>query len=99
MPITTRLSEDGTRLTINIEGRFDYGIQNEFRASYESADAAEYVIDMMKTDYIDSSSLAMLLMMREHTGGSKSTITLENCSQDIKTILSVANFQDLFNIS
>ena len=99
MSITTKTSPDGTTLTISIEGKFDFGLQNDFRASYESVTADAYVIDMVNTDYMDSSALGMLLMMREHAGGNKSSITLENCSQDIKTILSVANFHNLFHIA
>ena len=98
MPITTQLSPDGSRLTINIIGKFDFSLQNEFRSTYENLNADVYIIDMIKTEYMDSSALGMLLLMREHVGANKSKITLENCSQDIKTILSVANFQSLFSI-
>ena len=99
MPITTQLSLDGSRLTINIIGKFDFSLQNDFRSTYENLNADVYIIDMIKTEYMDSSALGMLLLMREHVGANKSKITLENCSQDIKTILSVANFQSLFSIS
>ena len=99
MPITTQLSLDGSRLTINIIDKFDFSLQNEFRSAYENVNIDVYIIDMIKTEYMDSSALGMLLLMREHVGANKSNITLENCSQDIKTILSVANFQSLFSIS
>ena len=99
MPITTQVSPDGSELTITIVGNFDFGVQNDFRTSYENANAKTYVLDLMKTDYMDSSALGMLLMMREHAGGNKSNIMLKNCSQDIRTILSVANFQNLFSIT
>lgn len=99
MPITTKVSPDGKKLTISIEGKFDFGVQHDFRASYENSKADNYVIDMLNTNYIDSSALGMLLLMREHAGGNKSSIRLDNCSKDIKTILSVANFQNLFHIS
>lgn len=98
MAISTQLSQDGSELTIIIDGRFDFGMQNQFRGSYEKTQVENYIVDMRKTDYMDSSALGMLLMMREHAGGSKSRILLKNCSQDIRTILSVANFQNLFKI-
>lgn len=98
MAINTKLSQDGKTLTIRIDGRFDFGLQNEFRGSYESTTADEYVVDMHNTEYMDSSALGMLLMMREHAGGSVAKITLKDCSKDIRTILSVANFQNLFHI-
>ena len=98
MAISTTLSQDGKELTITIDGRFDFGMQNEFRNCYQNSNAAEYVIDLNNTEYMDSSALGMLLMMREYAGGIKSKICLKNCSHDIKTILSVANFHNLFKI-
>lgn len=99
MRVATRNSNDGTEITISIDGRFDFGLQKDFRASYEKVQAKRYIVNLMNTQYMDSSALGMLLMMREHVGGSRADITLQNCSKDIKTILSVANFQSLFKIA
>lgn len=99
MPITTELSSDGDTLTISIKGKFDFTSQNDFRSSYQDAKANYYVINLIDTEYMDSSALGMLLLMREHAGGMKSDIKLENCSSDIKAILSVANFHNLFKIT
>jgi len=99
MSISANKSADGAELTIAISGHFDFGVQHDFRHCYEDSAASLYVVDMMETEYMDSSALGMLLMLREHAGGNNSNITLRNCSQDIKTILSVANFQSLFNIA
>jgi len=99
MPISIKNLDDGNELVITIDGRFDFGLQNQFRESYEGSKAKSIVIDLAGADYIDSSALGMLLMMREHTGGDANSIVLKNCSQDIKTILSIANFQSLFKIS
>ena len=99
MAITSNASSDGTEFTIKIDGRFDFGVQKDFRSCYEGVTAKKYIIDMGSTDYMDSSALGMLLMMREHAGGADANITLKNCTSDIKAILSVANFQSLFTIS
>jgi len=48
---------------------------------------------------MDSSALGMLLMMREYLGGNDASISITNCSSDIKNILTVANFQGLFNMA
>ena len=71
MAVKTKSSEKGNELVISIDGRFDFGLQKDFRQSYEATKAAAYVIDMRATEYMDSSALGMLLMMREYTGGSK----------------------------
>ena len=99
MSVATKNSEDGAEVTISIDGRFDFGLQKDFRSSYENLQAKRYIVNLMNTEYMDSSALGMLLMMREHVGGSNADITLKHCSNDIKTILNVANFQSLFKIA
>lgn len=99
MSVVTKNSVDGSEVTISIDGRFDFGLQKDFRASYENLQAKRFIVNLMNTEYMDSSALGMLLMMREHVGGSHADITLKNCSNDIKTILNVANFQSLFKIA
>ena len=96
--VVSKDSNDG-ELTIAINGRFDFGLQQDFRASYENIKAKKIIIDLLMAEYMDSSALGMLLMMREHVGGAQADITLSHCSDDIKTILHVANFKILFKIA
>ena len=98
MSVMSKNSQDG-ELTISIDGRFDFGLQKDFRASYENIKAKKIIINLLRTEYMDSSALGMLLMMREHVGGANADITLSHCSEDIKTILNVANFKSLFKIA
>jgi len=98
MSVMSKISGDG-ELTIAISGRFDFGLQKYFRASYENIKAKKITVDLLQTEYMDSSALGMLLMMREHVGGAISDITLTHCSEDIKMILHVANFKILFKIA
>ncbi|WP_455220353.1 STAS domain-containing protein [Kaarinaea lacus] len=98
MPIETSITNNGKVLTISVVGRFSFEVQDAFRASYESANMEKYIIDLEHTEYMDSSALGMLLMMREIVGGDDADITLLNCGQDIRVILKVANFEELFTI-
>lgn len=101
MPVTSEISNDGATITIKVSGRFDFAVQNEFRDCYYNVGEnkeANFVIDMGNTNYMDSSALGMLLMMREYLGGASANISITNCSLDIKNILTVANFQSLFNM-
>ena len=101
MPLVSEMSADSKTKTIKISGRFDFSLQNEFRNCYHGSSPAEdvkFVIDMSKANYIDSSALGMLLMMREHLGGVSDKIAITNCSSEIKNILHVANFQTLFKM-
>ena len=58
-----------------------------------------YVINLGQTDYLDSSALGMLLLLREYAGGDKADIRILNCKPEVRTIFNVANFQQLFALS
>jgi len=101
MTITTQLSNDKSTITISISGRFDFNIYKDFRDAYESAiDSAcsKFIINLSQTEYMDSSALGMLLVLRERTGADKSSITLTHCNKEIKNILTISNFEKLFTI-
>jgi anti-anti-sigma factor len=100
MSVGSHLSADGKVLTIAINGRFDFSAHQAFRDSYEklSPTPAEIVVDMVDTTYLDSSALGMLLLLRDHAGGDNSNIKLQNCNEDIRKILTISNFEQLFTI-
>ena len=100
MPIQTHRSEDGQTLTIKIEGRFDFSTHQSFRNAYEHEDrqVKRFVVDLSETTYLDSSALGMLLLLRDYAGGDGASILLENCNNDVRRILSISNFEQLFNI-
>ncbi|SEE27946.1 STAS domain-containing protein [Pseudomonas migulae] len=101
MSVVTEVSSDGKKLTISIEGRFDFGRHHEFRESYERLDykPESIVVDLKKATYLDSSALGMLLLLRDHAGGDSSDIRVVNSSSDVKKILAISNFDKLFDIS
>ncbi len=101
MAITSKTSADGSELTIEIQGRFDFSAHQDFRGAYESMSTPpnRYKVDMSDTTYLDSSALGMLLLLRDHAGGDNSSIEIVNCSPDVKKILSISNFEQLFNIN
>ncbi len=100
MPITS--SSNGNTVDIVISGRFDFSVHKEFRDSYsdtQSGSATEFIIDMSQTEYVDSSALGMLLLLREHAGSDQANVTIKDCQSDVKDILIVSNFDKLFTIS
>lgn len=99
MPVTSELSPDGQQLTILISGRFDFASHQDFREAYECMGSEQrYVVDLRGTNYLDSSALGMLLLLRDHAGGDHSRIRLVNCSQDVIKILTISNFTKLFEV-
>lgn len=102
MSVTSELSQDGQQLTIFITGRFDFASHQAFRSAYEAptltpSDKLSYVVDLKGTNYLDSSALGMLLLLRDHAG-EHSKIRLVNCSADVIKILTISNFSKLFPI-
>ena len=63
-----------------------------------SGESVEYEINLSGTDYLDSSALGMLLLLRQHAGGDTSKINITKASEDVRKVLDVANFGKLFNI-
>jgi anti-anti-sigma factor len=100
MAIDTTLDATTQTLTINVSGRFDFGINQEFRKATDQAASSvkTIVIDMMKVDYLDSSALGMLLVLREKVGESKSAVKIRNVKAEVMKILKIANFDKLFTV-
>lgn len=99
MSVNSMMSSDGRSMTIRVTGRFDFSKHSEFRSAYEGERPGQYVVDMHRVEYMDSSALGMLLMLREHAGGDSADIRIENCAQDVKAILKIASFEKLFHIA
>lgn len=101
MAVTSVSTADGKSLTISIEGRFDFSAHQAFRDSYEKISPVpmDISVDMRATSYLDSSALGMLLLLRDHAGGDNSSITLNGCKEDIRKILTISNFEQLFKIT
>ena len=100
MAITPSVSNDGKTLTIEVDGRFDASSLDEFRSCYESSQGslAGYEVNLRKAEYLDSSALGMLLVLRDFAGGDKATITISNCSPEVKKIFAISSFEKLFSI-
>lgn len=100
MAISGDVTDGGNSVLINISGRFDFNAHHDFRNVYRNEKSnAAYTIDMSGTEYIDSSALGMLLLLREHAGNESANISINGCNDDIKKIFAISNFEKLFTIS
>ena len=99
MSISVASTTNDNIIRIRVIDRFDYSVHKEFREAYKDSDpSAEFIIDMSKTSYMDSYALGMLLLLREHLGNNNSKISIADCTAEIRTILEISKFQNLFNI-
>ena len=98
--IKSSVSSNGEELLIQVEGRFDFNSSNLFKKAYKECDAQpkRYVIDLEKSDYLDSSALGMLLALRTHAKDEGSNIKIIKCSDDIKKIFYTTKLNQLFTI-
>lgn len=100
MAVKIQISEEEKVLTISITGRFDITTYKDFSQAYKDKldSISKWIIDMTDVEYMDSSALGMLLMLRERSGGDSAAIDIVNCSAGIKKIFDTANFNKLFHI-
>lgn len=94
--------ESGTA-EVRLSGRFDFNAHRDFRNAYEplmaESDIRAVTIDMGGVDYLDSSALGMLLMLRDKAGAANKALTLTNVRGPVKQVLEIANFGKLFRIA
>jgi anti-anti-sigma factor len=100
MQITEAVDGPVTRLIL--DGRFDFHSHRDFRLAYEALLARpgveEIVVDFGRVEYLDSSALGMLLLLREQAGNSGRRVVLANLAGTVKQVLEIANFGKLFTI-
>lgn len=93
----------GDRATLKLSGRFDFHSHRDFRAAYEqlleTGAVRDIVIDFADVDYLDSSALGMLLLLREKADGAGKNIELASLRGTVKQVLDIANFGKLFTIT
>jgi len=102
MSVSQEMSSDGKKIHINISGRFDYKVSQEFRDTYRQVPGQEgvaYYVNLSAASYMDSSALGMLLLLREHAKCRGGSVYIECPSEQVDSILKVANFEQLFTIN
>ncbi len=95
------INQQGSVMTISINGRFDFNILQDFRDSYSELSGADtqVVVDLAQTEYIDSSALGMLLNMKNHLGSEDRAIEVKNCQPNLMKIFTIAHFDKKFKFA
>lgn len=97
------VSKEAGKAVIKLSGRFDFNTHREFRAAYEplisDAETRSVIVDFAAVDYLDSSALGMLLMLRDKLGGASKEVGLSGVKGNVKQVLDIANFGKLFPIT
>ena len=94
--------QDGDKVTLTLNGRFDFSVHREFRTSYEDAlklaGLKKITLDMAGVDYLDSSALGMLLLLNERARATNTEVNISRCSSGVLKILEIANFSKIIKI-
>jgi anti-anti-sigma factor len=90
------------RARLVLRGRFDFQTHRDFRAACDDSLAADGVqaieVDMNGVEYLDSSALGMLLVLRDKGGQVNKAISIANCRGQVRDVLDIANFSKLFTM-
>jgi len=96
-------SKQGNHGIVSLGGRFDFNAHREFKDAYTVllSDGAiqSLEVNLSKVDYLDSSALGMLLMLRERAEAANKKISLSSPNPTVIKILDIANFSKLFTIN
>jgi len=96
------MTHAGEQLLVRLVGRFDFTTRGQFIPEVEEALPAvpggEIRIDMSGVEYIDSSALGMLLMLRDKAKRHAKTVTLAGAQGMVRDIITTAQFDKLFSI-
>lgn len=102
MSVTSKeSSQDKKTIDIIISGQFDFSKLQEFRDSYKDYNSSgyNYRVDLSQVNYMDSSALGMILLLKKHAEGLGGAITLQSPNEQVRKILEIANFGQLVKIN
>ena len=96
------VTKENNKALVRLSGRFDFNTHREFRNAVEplvnEAAVSQLVIDFTDVEYLDSSALGMLLMLRDRMNVAKKGLTISGVHGNVKQVLDIANFGQLFHI-
>ncbi len=100
MTVSSKLSTDGKQLVIAIDERFDFSLHQQFRDAYSSVTTKDltYILDLRQTEYMDSSALGMILLLKDHVQHYAGQLIISKPSDTVRKILEIAQFQRLMTI-
>jgi len=95
--IETSKQTDGS-VTLRVKGRFNFTCYKQFNDAVAGPAAARYVVDLSGAEYMDSSALGMLLLLRDKVGQDGARVQILSGGGQPHEVLKLANFHRLFNV-
>ncbi len=84
-------------ITVRITGRFDFRLIKDFQQLL-SKEPRLWVVDFSSVEYVDSSALGMLLLLRERVQGDMQRVHLRGLQGQPREVLQMAKFDHMFKL-
>lgn len=87
-------------LYVTVSGRFDSSERDKFREMNKllEKDIKQIEFDLAHAEFMDSSALGMLLVMRDKLVGEKSAFKIKNANNLVKNTLVIVKFDEIFEL-
>lgn len=101
MNINLIVNDQENWVQIDIKGKLD---SNDFYEATKTITTIpfnndyDYMIDLSQTEFIDSTGLSLLLILRDHVGGDEANVILTNCRESLISLLKMFNYDKLFTL-
>jgi HptB-dependent secretion and biofilm anti anti-sigma factor len=93
------ISSNSTTFKIHLGDKFDYTLYDKFTDVYQGKTGFKfYEVYFDKVDYIDSSALGTLLLLKEYANERQANVKLKRVKPSVKKILEGVKFNTLFMI-
>jgi len=98
--MAVKLQVSDNKVSIIIEERFDFSLHQQFRDAYTGHEEAKtvFIVELSKTEYMDSSALGMILLLKDHAEKHSSTVIIRKPNASVNKILEIAQFHRLLPI-
>ena len=100
MSLSCHISKESKKTVISVAGRFDFSLHQQFRDAYSQCTGQnfDYVLDLSRTEYMDSSALGMILLLKDHVEIHSSKLVISKPSDTVNKILEIAQFHRLMTV-
>ncbi len=92
-----QITEQQDTAIIHIAGRFDFRLIRDFQQVLAKK-PHRWVVDLGAVDYVDSSALGMLLLLRERVEGDAERVHLRGVRGQPREVLLMAKFDRMFKL-
>lgn len=101
MGLSRKITEQGKVLTIELGEMFNFSTVKDFKNAYSDGieKVETVVVDLNKTEYMDSSALGMLLNMQKVLQDQVNAFKIINAGPKVAKILEISRFDKKFDIT